>query len=210
MSSKKSFDKVVTLANAGTNDSDAFGTKGLVGNDIRRLRKTRKMTLSDLSKKTDLSVGYLSQIERNLSSPTLKAMFDISHALDVNIGWFFHEEDGQKREESLYIVRADKRRNLRYESGITDNLLNTKAVSNLEVLYCTFEPGSTSGEEYYNHEGEECGVILSGQLELWIDDKVYLLNEGDSFSFPSTMNHRYRNPGEEMTHVVWSITPPSY
>ena len=71
-----------------TSDADQAG---LVGNEIRKLRKVRKLTLSGLGERTGLSVGYLSQIERNLSSPTVKALFDISHALGVSINWFFHE-----------------------------------------------------------------------------------------------------------------------
>lgn len=202
-------EKVVKLD--GKSAANMDGAKGdRIGEDIRRLRKARKMTLNELSDKAGISVGYLSQIERNISSPTVKAMFDISHALGVNVGWFFHSNEDQQQEESRYIVRSDKRLKLRFESGITDYLLNTKAVGDLEVLLSTFAPGSSSGEEAYQHEGEECGIILAGKFELWIEEKSYLLNEGDSFSFPSTLKHSYRNPGDTETKVMWCITPPTY
>ena len=60
------------------------------------------------------------------------------------------------------------------------------------------------------HHGEEAGIVLRGKLELWVDGKVFLLEAGDSFGFPSTLAHRYRNPDTEEAEVIWAITPPSY
>lgn len=201
-------EKVVQLV--GEESAKFSGMPGeRIGDDIRRLRKVRKLTLNNLSDKTGMSVGHLSQVERNISSPTVKAMFDISHALGVNVSWFFHGDE-RKEEENRYIIRADKRRRLSFESGITDYQLNTEAVANLEVLLSTFDPGSSSGEEAYEHEGEECGIILSGEFELQIDGDLYLLNEGDSFSFPCKLKHSYRNPGDTETTVMWCVTPPTY
>jgi quercetin dioxygenase-like cupin family protein len=65
-------------------------------------------------------------------------------------------------------------------------------------------------EESYTHDGEEAGYIISGQLELQIDDMKFVLEAGDSFSFPSQVPHRYRNPGNIETGVIWAMTPPTY
>ena len=190
---------------------DASGeSPGNVGTEIRRLRKIRKLTLEGLSKATGLSVGYLSQVERNKSSPTVKAMFDISHALGVTINWFFHEGGTDDRAEDRYVVRADRRRSIRYDTGIVDELLNTQAVKSFEFLMSTFPSGSTFQEEPYSHEGEECGVVINGRLQIQIDGIEYFLNEGDSFSFPSALKHRYLNPGDEETRVIWCTSPPTY
>ena len=184
---------------------------GLVGNEIRKLRKVRKLTLSGLGERTGLSVGYLSQIERNLSSPTVKALFDISHALGVSINWFFHEGDEAQRDEDKYVVRSERRRSIRYESGIVDQLLNTNSVESFEFLFSTFEPRATTEKaEPYSHVGEECGVVISGQLQLSIDGKTYILEKGDSFSFPSNLKHSYFNPEEEKAEVIWCTSPPTY
>ena len=184
---------------------------GLVGDEIRKLRKTRRLTLSDLGEKTGLSVGYLSQIERNMSSPTVKALFDISHVLGVNINWFFHDGNETSSGEEQYVIRSDRRKSIRYESGFTDQLLNTNAVKSFEFLYCTFEPqAATKKAEPYSHEGEECGIVISGQLQLHLDGVIYNLEEGDSFSFPSTLKHYYFNPGEKEARVIWCTSPPTY
>jgi quercetin dioxygenase-like cupin family protein len=73
-----------------------------------------------------------------------------------------------------------------------------------------YEPGASTGDDSYDHDGEEAGLILSGQLELSIDNKKYLLEAGDSFSFKSQLKHRYVNPSiDEDTVVVWANTPIS-
>jgi mannose-6-phosphate isomerase-like protein (cupin superfamily) len=61
-----------------------------------------------------------------------------------------------------------------------------------------------------SHDGEEAGILMSGQLEIWIDGKNFLLGQGDSFAFKSTLPHRYQNPGPTEAVVIWAITPPSY
>lgn len=191
-------------------DESADDAQGNVGAEIRRLRKLRKLTLEALGQATGLSVGYLSQVERNKSSPTVKAMFDISHALGVTINWFFHEGGKGERGEDRFVVRAGRRRSIRYDSGIVDELLNTQAVKSFEFLMSSFPPKSTVQEEPYSHEGEECGVVIAGRLRIQIDGIEYDLGEGDSFSFPSTLKHSYFNPGSQETRVIWCTSPPTY
>jgi quercetin dioxygenase-like cupin family protein len=75
----------------------------------------------------------------------------------------------------------------------------------MEVI---LQPSGGSGEEPYSHEGEECGVVLEGRLELRIDGSVYRLSEGDSFHFESTLPHGFRNPGDGPARILWITTPP--
>ena len=192
------------------NDAASDHQVEFVGAQVRELRKARDTTLTELARQTGLSVGYLSQIERNISNPSIKALHDISRALGVNISWFFQEAGPVQAEERDYIVRAHRRRRLDFSSGISDELLSPNLSGKLELLCSRFEPGSSSGEEPYTHRGEEAGVVISGTLELWIGDRYFVLNQGDSFNFPSTTPHRYRNPGDTETVVIWAITPPSY
>ena len=194
-----------------TDDSNTTpDSPGNVGTEIRRLRKIRKLTLDGLSQATGLSVGYLSQVERNKSSPTVKAMFDISHALGVTINWFFHDGTADERAGDRFIVRAGRRRSIRYDTGTVDELLNTQAVASFEFLMSTLPVGFTFREAPYSHEGEECGLVLSGTLQIQIDGIEYQLAEGDSFSFPSSLKHRYTNPGDVETRVIWCTSPPTY
>jgi transcriptional regulator with XRE-family HTH domain len=196
---------------AVTASPDAGGLDGLdIGEKIRLLRKSRQVTLKGLAKRTGLSIGYLSQIERNLSSPSVNVLRDIATALGVNISWFFEAPEQSQAGEERFIVRKNNRRQLRFRSGITDSLLTPNLSGQIELLFSRFKPGASSGKEPYTHTGEEAGVVMTGQLELWIGGDRFLLSEGDSFNFPSTAPHRYRNPGETESVVIWSITPPSY
>ncbi len=182
---------------------------GLIGAKLRGLRQHQTRTLAEVSAITGISVGHLSQLERDLVSPSIKTLHDISRALGVNISWFFTPEVPLDH-ASQYIVRRDARRHISFAEGIDDYQLNSLAVRQIGLLYSTFAPGSSSGESPYAHEGEEAGLVVAGKLELWIDGVSLHLDTGDSFSFPSNRPHRYRNPGRAKTVVVWAMTPPTY
>ena len=181
-----------------------------IGPEIRDLRKAKRMTIKDLSAATGMSIGHLSEIERGLATPSIKALHDIALALGVTIGWFLHNLGAGDTPERMHVVRASNRRTLRFSSGVVDELLSPNLRGQLEVLMSRFPPGAVGADEPYNHVGEEAGLVLSGTFELWIGEDCFLLSEGDSFAFPSTTPHRYRNPGEVETVVVWAITPPTY
>lgn len=180
-----------------------------IGREIRGLRKARRYTLAILAARTQLSVGYLSLLERDLATPSINALHAISRALGVTISWFFEAGDAPPGERD-YVVRRTRRRRLEFSAGIVDELLSPTLEGQLELLASRFPPGATSGAAPYTHAGEEAGVVVRGKLELWVDGKVFVLEAGDSFGFPSTLAHRYRNPDSEEAEVIWAITPPSY
>lgn len=194
-----------SAADARADDSDLY-----VGDEIQGLRKARKMTLAQLALQAGVSVGHLSQIERGISTPSIKALHGISRALDVNISWFFSRAEPGPPEEREYIVRQKRRRQIRFDAGISDFLLTPSLKSELELLMTTLAAGASSGKQPYSHDGEEAGIVIAGQLEMWIDGKSFLLGQGDSFAFKSTLPHRYQNPGPTEAVVIWAITPPSY
>ena len=182
--------------------------QGLVGAKLREFRQSRGLTLKQLATLAGTSVGHLSQLERDMGSPSVKTLYAISRALGVTIGQFFdHGEEGARGAQ--YVVRKSGRRHIRFAEGIDDYRLTSEAVSQLALLYSTFTPGATLSEPY-THEGEEAGYVVSGQLELYLEDAKIVLEAGDSFSFPSQVPHRYRNPGSIETVIIWAMTPPSY
>ena len=181
----------------------------LIGSDIRGLRKARRMTLTELARASGLSVGYLSLLERDCATPSIKALHSVSRALGVTISWFFQATDVPDTERDL-VVRRARRRRLDYSSGLVDELLSPTLSGSLELLSCQFSPGAASGDEPYTHTGEEAGVVIRGRLELWVDGRTLMLEAGDSFGFKSTLPHRYRCPGPDDAEVIWAITPPSF
>lgn len=148
-------------------------------------------------------------MERGLSVPSISDLHGIAQILGVQIGWFFPPGDAVDPLERSVIVRKSQRRQLSFASGIADFLLSPNLNGPLELLWSVMQPGADSGSAY-QHSGDEAGVLLKGELELWVGEQHFVLSEGDSFSFPSGTPHRYRNPGASDAELVWVVTPPSY
>ncbi|MEQ8836022.1 helix-turn-helix domain-containing protein [Haliea sp.] len=219
MTEKKSLPRILRPSNAeGIADEGDWvdanklaQTDSSLGFDIRDLRKARGATLSELSNTSKLSQGYLSQVERGISVPSIKALHSISRALGVTISWFFQNQvTGEGQAMRAWVVRSGNRRKLTFNNGIVDELLSPNLSRQIEMLKCTFPPGTSSGDEPYTHQGEEAGIIITGKLNLWLEDTHIELEEGDSFAFESSKPHRYANLEDVDTIVIWTITPPSY
>ena len=180
-----------------------------LGTRIRGLRKRRGMTLAQLAQLSELTAGYISQLERNLAYPSIPALFNIARSLGVTIQWFFASEVPTAPEDQGVVVRKNSRLSVHYEDGIVDHLLTPQPNRQLEMLHSRFPPGTYS-QQSYSHDGEEAGYLLCGSFELWVGDRHFLLSEGDSFSFSSQEPHRYGNPGEVDAVVIWVITPPTF
>lgn len=182
----------------------------LLGERLRQLRKRRHLTLARLAGGCGLSVGYLSQIERGLAEPSINALFSIARHLGVTVQWFFAgEAEAVPPEEHGYVIRRANRLRVNFQQGIVDELLTPRMSMALEMILSHMPPGSEVADPY-SHEGDEVGMVISGQMELWVGKRHFLLNAGDSFSHSSTEPHRYRNPGPGETVVVWAISPPTY
>lgn len=189
--------------------ADGTETEAWIGRQLRDLRKIKGLTLQQMADAVGVSVGYLSQIERNRSKLPIGTLKRISDVLNVHINWFFQPGPPGPPGERNLIVRAGQRRRMSYTGlGITEELLSPNLGGPLELLLSTIEPGADSGD--YSHDGCEAGIVIAGMLRLWIGERCFDLAEGDSFAFNSTEVHRCSNPGAIPTRVVWVITPPHY
>jgi transcriptional regulator with XRE-family HTH domain len=181
----------------------------LIGEQIRALRRMKGLTLQQLADQAGISIGYLSQIERNRSKLTIGILKRISNLLGIQMSWFFQPGALGPIEERNLIVRSGRRRKMSFTgTGISEELLSPNLEGPLEVLLSTIEPGADS--DFYSHDGAEAGLVLEGTLDLWIGEKFFRLERGDSFAFRSTEQHRCANSGNAATKSVWIITPPHY
>jgi transcriptional regulator with XRE-family HTH domain len=182
-----------------------------LGMQVRDLRKTNRFSLQQLAEKAGLSVGLISQIERGLTSPSIRSLRQISEALGVTPARFFQQEGTPPPDEIGRIVRRGKGRILRLTgNGVSKWLLTPDLSGELEMLLVEIQPGGKSGDELYTHRGEECGHIISGAMRVWIEASCYVLQQGDSFRVRSNIPHRFENAAEVVTNVLWVITPPLY
>lgn len=182
-----------------------------LGLQVRTLRQGMRLSLKQLADQVGIAIGTLSQIERGLSSPSIKTLRQIAEALDVPVMHFFREVGSSDPREIDRIVRGTSRRILRLPSnGVTKELLTPDLSGDLEMLLVILEPGGTSGPAPYTHKGEEAGYVLHGALRLFVEDNVYVVSAGDSFRFASTIPHRFENSSEEETQVIWVMSPSMY
>ena len=179
-----------------------------IGGDLRALRKARGLTLMELAQKVGRSVGWLSQIERNLSTPGIDDLRRLAGALDQPMSLFFGAPEAPEGERG-HIVRADNWRNLgTSEARLVEQLLSPDLGGSFEIVRSVFAPGAEL-PEMNTRPTEEAGYIISGQLELQVGERTFLLNPGDSFRFRREP-HRWRNPGSEPCIAIWVIAPPVY
>ena len=182
-----------------------------LGRKMRQIRKARGLSLQTVAQRAGLSVGLISQIERGLTSPSIRSLRQLGAALDVPVEQFFTLTEPPEAYEEGHIVRPRHRRVLDLpHTGITIELISPDSSGALQMFIANIEPGGASGPELDVHEGEEAGLVLAGRLELWLGDKHYLLDQGDSFRFSSATPHRYGNPGIMTARIQWVITPPIY
>ena len=126
-------------------DTDLEGLA--IGEQIRDLRKAKRMTINELASRIDRSIGYVSQIERGLSAVTINVLQQIAGALDVQISWFFQGNANAPKEERDLIVRRANRRRLRFGgSGVTEELLSPNLSGQIELILTRFEPGGRTGD----------------------------------------------------------------
>ncbi|MGH6894048.1 MAG: helix-turn-helix domain-containing protein [Dongiaceae bacterium] len=191
---------------------DPFGDLELrVGKHIRELRVAKGLSLTELAGKVEVSVGNLSEMERGLSVPSIRTLCLLSKALDIGAGWLLdlHAESGPPVDP--YVVRASARQSIVYsKAGVVKRLASPLSPGQLQMLLVEIEPGAGSGESGYSHAGEECGIVQEGILNLWIEGEKHTLSQGDSFRFASTKIHRFENPGNVLTRVLWITSPPLY
>ena len=175
-----------------------------VGGRIRDLRRMRKLSLETIAARTDLSIGFLSQIERGLSSPSLRVLATLSDVLGVGIAALFGAKAGGDATTSDVVTRRKQHPELKlWRTGISKQLLSpTGTDSRLNLFLVHMEPGGNTGDELYTHDGEEAGLVLEGEMTLTVDTETWTLREGDSFRFGSRRPHRFSNPSVDARAVV--------
>jgi transcriptional regulator with XRE-family HTH domain len=177
-----------------------------LGEKIRSLRLKQKISIEQLSGMTGLSKGLISQIERDITGPSVASLWKVSKALNVTMNYFFDEYDDFNQ-----VVRKEGRKKLMM--GRADRiyeLLSPDLKKQIEMLWIEIEPNECNSDELISHEGEECGVVIKGTLRVLSGEKFYDLNEGDSIYLDSTIPHKYLNMGDEQSVSIWAMVPPSF
>lgn len=181
---------------------------GLIGDDIRALRKQRGLTLSDLADALGRSIGWLSQIERNQTDPSIQDLQKISRQFDIPISFFFRNSEAPESELGTVVRKQNRSALGTRDSGLIEELLSPDIAGDFEMLRSVFAPGAESSDKPAR-PAQEGGFLVSGDLDIWIGGQHHALHEGDSFQFQN-QTCRWRNPGQQPAIVIWVISPPIY
>ncbi|AXC49980.1 cupin domain-containing protein [Paracoccus suum] len=185
-------------------DSDSLGAR------LRQRRKVRRLSIAEVARRAELSIGLISQIERGLTMPSVRSLGAICAALEMPVGWLFDAPGAP--DESDIVVRRHQRRVLDLGvKGMAKELMTPDSCTGIQMMRLVIRPGGSTGETPYNHAtGAKCGTVLSGALALEVDGEVHRIGAGDSFSFAATRMIRFWCAGDETTEVLWVVTPAVY
>jgi transcriptional regulator with XRE-family HTH domain len=193
---------------AEKSDTELTAGNRLLAHDIRALRKARGLTLAEVALRLGRSVGWVSQVERGLSTPSVADLRAFADIFGVPISLFF-AHDVPSGDERGVVVRAGRRRSLgTSESGLVEELLSPDLGGGFEMLRSVFAPGAELTEPALRPT-EEAGYVVSGLFEIEIDGIWHSLSTGDSFRF-NRKPFRWRSPGDEPAVVIWVVSPPVY
>ena len=178
-----------------------------VGREIKRLRKLREWTLEQLASASGVSAGLLSQVERGQGNPSFNTLVQVAHALGIPVARLVAGE----QMSSPVVRRGERRRlNLGDKELVLAEMLTPRLDSALEAIRIVTEPGYSTRDTPFVHEGEEFGIVLEGTHAVNVGGTYYVLQAGDSISYSSTIPHWYENPGEVTSVSLWVVTPPSF
>jgi DNA-binding transcriptional MerR regulator/mannose-6-phosphate isomerase-like protein (cupin superfamily) len=174
-----------------------------LGAMLRRLRTERKLSLSEVAQKAEISVGFLSAVERSNMTASVATLRKLARFYKINILDLF-----QPSESNPYLVRPADRKVLAGGKGVRMELLAWGNTA-MEPHLFRIAPGAGSGESY-SHHGEEFLHVIHGELEIIIAGQKHSLKAGDSLYFDSSMPHDWKNPGKTEASVLWVNTPPTF
>lgn len=197
-----------------------------LGAEIRALRTVRGMSSTALAKTCGVSPSLISQVERGLTSPSLDVLWGIARALDVPIGTFFGEGEGEtgggleaaddgvlapaSDRPTAMVVRANQRKRLGLTPSLTFELLSPDLQHQIEFVRVEYGPGEQGPAQPFVHAGEEQLVVITGEITMSIAGDEYRLAAGDSITFDSGQPHRVTNQGRVPAVLIVAMTPPSF
>lgn len=177
-----------------------------IGEKIKRLRIKNSLTQEELADRSELTKGFISQVERDLTSPSIATLVDILEGLGTNLKDFFNETV----EEKIVFSKDDvfETENEEYKYKLKWIIPNAQKNIMEPILIELDIDGRT--KEDNPHEGEEFGYVIQGSIYLHVGKNKYKVKKGESFYYKANSNHYITNAGKSKAVVIWVSTPPSF
>ncbi len=175
-----------------------------IGNKLKELRVLKGLTQEELADRAELSKGFISQLERNLTSPSIATLMDILQCLGTSIGDFFNEAP----DEQIVFSRQDYFEKIDTELANEIKWIIPNAQKNkMEPILLTLQPGGSTYPDN-PHEGEEFGYVLQGSISIHLGGKMYKAKKGESFYFTPDKKHYLTS--KSGASILWISSPPSF
>jgi len=182
-------------------------TEELIGPRLIALRTERGLTLQQLADKCELSISFLSQLERDKVNVSVSNLKKIATALDVSVASFFSAENVQPKD---MVTRANERRQLHLAgTGWKIESLLPEDAANLEAFVVHVAPGSTDNT-VYPHHGEEFSLVMEGTIRYTVGEESFTLGPGDTIYHKSNLPHQWQNIGKKEAVVLTVATPSGF
>lgn len=177
-----------------------------IGRRIKYLRTQKKITLNELGERTGLTTSFLSQLERDLTSPSVRSLGRIAEALNTTINYFF---EGEEQKEWGVIKRGSEKKLINKKKklfceALASRFLNVK----MQPYLFTIGNGVELAKELIYPDGERFGMVIKGKLELEFINEKLILNEEDSIYLSSTKKfNKAVNVGNDDAELLWIVLP---
>lgn len=182
-----------------------------IGRRLQAIRKERGLSQRELAARAGLTNGTISLIEQNKTSPSVASLKSLLDAIPMTLAEFFATIEAANEPKIFYT--SDEFIEVAPQEGsvsLSLRQLGDASTHALQILDETYPSGADTGAELLSHTGEEAGIVISGQIEITVGDKVRVLSPGDGYLFDSRQPHRFRNTGSEICKIVSACTPPTF
>lgn len=178
-----------------------------IGKRIKELRMQIGLTQEELADRSELSKGFISQLERDLTSPSIATLTDILQCLGTDLQTFF---SGNPKEEQIVFPESDYFEKIEEELGSAIEWIIPNAQKNImEPIRLTLQPGGSTYPDN-PHEGEEFGYVLSGSITIVIGNRKVKAKKGESFYFRPDSTHYITAGSKTGAVILWVSSPPSF
>lgn len=178
-----------------------------IGNKIKELRMQKGLTQEELAARSELSKGFISQLERDLTSPSIATLIDLLQVLGTTPKEFF--DDDSKEPQIVFHKQDYFEKNDPLLKNTIEWIIPNAQKNMMEPIRVTLEPGGSTYPDV-PHEGEEFGYVLNGTIKIHLGSKSYIAKQGEAFYYTPGSNHSIEACGKSKAVFIWVSTPPSF
>jgi transcriptional regulator with XRE-family HTH domain len=180
-----------------------------IGASLKAVRKLKGLSQRELAKRAGVTNSTISMIEKNSVSPSVSSLKKVLAGIPISLVDFFSIDDGSIGDQKV-VYRGNELLDIGTGELVYKLVGRDYPNRAMSVMSETYPVNADTGAEMLQHEGEEGGVVVEGQLELTVGQEVFVLASGDSYYFSSKQPHRFRNPFDVPCKLVSATTPADF